>query len=158
MTTDHVRVAYSTFRKIAPDAYAALSALGQAVGDAGLDKGLTELARLRASQINGCAFCIQFHLNAARRAGVAAAKLDLAAAWRDAGIFSGQERAALAWTEHLTRMASEGAPDQAYAALREQFTEKQAVFLTVTIGTINNWNRIAVALRFAPPIAEMNAA
>jgi AhpD family alkylhydroperoxidase len=144
-------VDYQNFSEIAPEVHAALLAAGKAVDESGLDKGLTELVKLRASQINGCAFCVQYHLNDARKAGGDAAKLDLVAAWKDAGIFSAQECAALAWTELLTSVATEGAPDQAYAALRRHFTETEAVFLTVAIGTINNWNRLGVALRFSPP-------
>ncbi len=102
MTTGHARIGYSAFGEIAPAALSALLALGQAVDDAGLDKRLTELVKLRASQINGCTFCVQYHLNVARGLRVEPAKLDLVAAWRDAGVFSARERAALAWAECLT--------------------------------------------------------
>ncbi len=108
---------------------------------------------MRASQLNGCAFCLQLHLNFARKLGVAAAKLDLVAAWREAGVFDERESAALAWTETLTRLGAESASDAEYAALRAQFSEDEALFLTVAIGVINQWNRIGVALRFAPPAA-----
>lgn len=128
MSAEHSRVDYQTFSKIAPEVHAALLAAGKAVDDCGLDKGLTELVKLRASQINGCAFCLQYHLNAARKIGVDAAKLDLVAAWRDAGIFSARECAALAWTELLTSVATQGAPDHAYTALRQHFTETEVVF------------------------------
>jgi AhpD family alkylhydroperoxidase len=148
VSTEHARVDHQTFEKIAPGAYAALLALGKAVDESGLEKNLTELVKLRVSQINGCAFCIQHHLNIARTAGVDAAKLDLVAAWKDAGVFSVREYTALAWAECLTTVSIEGAPDRIYAALREHFTEKEVVFLTVTIGTINNWNRLGVALRW----------
>jgi AhpD family alkylhydroperoxidase len=143
---------YETFQTAAPAANAALLALGKSVDDAGLDKGLTELVKLRVSQINGCAFCTQLHLNIARRVGVDAAKLDLVAAWADAGVFSAQERAALAWAEHLTGMSLDGVPDDAYAMLREHFSEAEAVHLSVVVANINAWNRIAGGLRFPPPI------
>jgi AhpD family alkylhydroperoxidase len=153
----HTRVDYDEFRKTAPAANAALVAVGKAVDDSGLEKALTELIKVRASQRNGCAFCVQYHLNGARKAGIAPEKLDLVAAWGDAGIFSERERAALAWTEALTEHAAHGASDDAYAAVRKQFTEPEVVFLTVAVGMINSWNRIAGALRFSPPIPRRAA-
>ncbi len=144
-------LSYESFQAAAAAALAALSGLGKAVDDTGLDKGLTELVKLRVSQINGCAFCTRFHLNIARRVGVDAVKLDLVAVWRDAGVFSPREVAALAWAEHLAAMASATVPDDAYARLREQFAEDEALHLTVAIAHINAWNRIAGALRFPPP-------
>jgi AhpD family alkylhydroperoxidase len=156
MSKSHARLDYEDFTKTAPEAVKALLALSQTVAASGLAKHLTELVKLRASQINGCAFCIQFHLNMARRHGVANEKLDLVAAWRDAGIYTPREMAALAWTETLTNVAQQGAPDAAYADLLAHFSETEAVFLTIAIGTINQWNRIAVALRFTPPIPQQN--
>jgi AhpD family alkylhydroperoxidase len=153
----HTRLTYEAFTNTAPAAHAALTALGKAVDESGLEKELTELVKLRASQLNGCAFCVQYHLNAARRLGVASEKLDLVAAWQDAGVFTPREMAALVWTEALTEMGSESTSDQAYAALLRHFNEREALFLTVAIGTINQWNRIAVALRFPPPVARAAA-
>lgn len=152
MPRGHARTDYQTFTALAPAAYGALTTLGKTVDDAGLDKGLTELVKLRVSQINGCAFCVQHHLNVARRIGVAAVKLDLVAAWRDAGVFSDREAVALAWAEHLTNLPADDAGDHVYAAVREQFSEAETVFLTLAIGTINAWNRLGVGLRFPPPI------
>lgn len=151
MSTEFARVEYQIFRELAPAPYAALQALGKAVDDSGLDKQLTEIVKIRVSQINGCAFCIQYHLNAARKAGVVGRKLDLLAAWREAGVFSARECAALAWAESLSAAGSQGAPDQTYDRLSSQFTQTEIVFLTVAIGAINNWNRIALGLRFTPP-------
>ena len=151
-------VTYETFTSLAADAYAGLSSLGTAVDASGLDKSLTELVKLRVSQMNGCAFCIQFHLNAARKLGVDAAKLDLVAAWQDAGVFSEPEMAALAWAERLTLLAGDTVPDDAFAALRAHFSQTEAVFLTVAIGTINAWNRLGVGLRFQPPPPRATAA
>ncbi|MHB8885940.1 MAG: carboxymuconolactone decarboxylase family protein [Methylovirgula sp.] len=145
-------VTYQAFTSLAADAYAGLSTLSSAVGASDLDKSLAELVKLRVSQMNGCAFCLQFHLNAARKLGVASAKLDLLAAWRDAGVFSEPEMAALDWAEHLTRLAGDALPEDAFAALRVHFSETEAVFLTVAIGTINAWNRLGVGLRFQPPL------
>jgi AhpD family alkylhydroperoxidase len=125
--------------------------------DAGMDKGLSEfklqgLIKLRASQMNGCAFCVQYHLNGARKANVAQRKLNLAAAWRDAGIFSEREKAALSWTEVLTRVGVEGISDEEYADAERQFEEEELVFLTAAEGAINFWNRVAMAFRFSPPV------
>ena len=149
----HSRVRYEDFIARAPAVAAALREISKTAGEAGLDKRLVELVKVRASQINGCAFCVQFHINLARKLGVAAAKLDLVAVWREAGVFDARESAALAWTETLTRLGSESASDADYAALRAAFNEDEALFLTVAIGVINQWNRIGVALRFAPPPA-----
>jgi len=149
----HSRVRYEDFIARAPAVAAALREISKTAGEAGLDKRLVELVKVRASQINGCAFCVQFHINLARKLGVAAAKLDLVAVWREAGVFDARESAALAWTETLTRLGPESASDADYAALRAAFNEDEALFLTVAIGVINQWNRIGVALRFAPPPA-----
>ncbi|HEY6413263.1 MAG TPA: carboxymuconolactone decarboxylase family protein [Edaphobacter sp.] len=148
------RMEFADFERIAPEARAALSALSKAVGDSGLDKGLTELIKIRASQINGCAFCVQFHLNLARKLRVSQTKLDLMAVWRDAGVFTKREMAALAWTEVLTEIGTEGVGDEAYAAVKVEFGESELIFLTAAIASINAWNRIAMAYRFTPPIAQ----
>ena len=152
MSGSHPRLSAEDFAKTAASAYGALIALGKAVDDSGLEKGLTEIVKLRASQINGCAYCLQLHLNIARKLGLPGAKLDLVAVWREAGVFTDREMAALAWTEALTQRAAEGATDENYAALLQHFSPSEAMFLTVSIATINSWNRIAGALRFAPPI------
>ncbi|MXP26937.1 carboxymuconolactone decarboxylase family protein [Altererythrobacter indicus] len=143
---------YDDFRTSQPDAHAALLALGKCVDDVGLEKELTELVKLRVSHINGCAFCIQLHLNIARKLPVDETKLGLVAAWRDAGIFSEREMAALRWAELLTELACTSPGESDWEDLRAVFDEKEAVLLTVTVGAINNWNRIAAALRFPPPI------
>jgi AhpD family alkylhydroperoxidase len=143
-------VDYQTFLSLAPDAYGGLAALSKTVDASGLDKQLTELVKLRVSQINGCAFCVAIHLKMARKFGVDQAKLDLVATWCDAGLFSDREIAALAWAEQTTLLAGSPPPDEAYAALREQFSESEAVFLTVAVATINAWNRLGVGLRFSP--------
>jgi len=143
---------WTAFERAAPGVVAALKAIGQAVDDSGLEKDLTELVKLRASQINGCAFCLQLHLNLARKLGLPQAKTDLLTTWRDAGIFTARERAALAWTEALTTMAQQHITDAVYAQVRAAFTESEVAYLTATVGAINAWNRIAGALQFAPPI------
>ena len=140
------------FEHAAPSVVAALAMLGKAVDDSGLDKQLTELLKLRASQINGCAFCLQYHLNLARKLELAQAKIDLVATWRDAGIFSPRECAALAWTEALTSMAQQHISDALYAQVEAEFSPSEIAFLTTAVGAINAWNRIAGALQFSPPI------
>jgi AhpD family alkylhydroperoxidase len=152
-----VRIAYDTFQKTAPAARDALLAMGKTADDCGVDKEIIELAKLRASQINNCAFCLQIHLNVSRKLGVAQDKLDLVATWHEAGIFSDKECAALAWAETLTRLADRGVPDEAYEAVRRHFSEA-VVFLSVAIGAINAWNRLGAAFRFAPPIQKRMAA
>jgi AhpD family alkylhydroperoxidase len=149
-----VRIAYETFQKTAPGAQAALLAMGKSAEESGLDKTIVELAKLRVSQINNCAFCLQIHLNVARRLNLPQQKLDLVATWPEAGIFSDKECAALAWAETLTRLADHSVPDEAYAAVRQHFSEDEVIYLSVAIGTINAWNRLGAAFRFAPPIPK----
>lgn len=146
---------YKAFVALAPEANAGLIAAGKWIPDSGLDKGLIEMVKLRVSQMNACSFCTALHLGMARKAGVDATKLDLLAAWRDTGIFSEREMAALEWAEHLTRMASARIPEDAYAALREHFSERDGVLLTAVIASINAWNRICASLCF--PISQAQA-
>jgi AhpD family alkylhydroperoxidase len=149
-----VRQTQTEFYKLATAAVTGITAIGQAVEAAGLEKDLLELLKLRASQINGCAFCVQYHINALRKLGVAQEKLDLVAVWREAGIFSARELAALEWTETLTHVSSREVTDEIYAAVSAQFPPAELAHLTVAVGQINLWNRIGVALRFAPPIPK----
>lgn len=151
------RMTYDALQKTAPNVIAALISLGKVVQDSGLPRELIELVDIRASQINGCAFCIQYHLNNARALGIPRYKLDLVAAWREAGVFSAREMAALAWTEELSRMASGANLDKAYAAARREFDEAEIVFLTAAIGTINHWNRMMGSFAIAPPIPKEGA-
>ena len=153
MTTD-ARMEFAEFEKTAPQARAALTALSKAVGDSGLDKALTELIKIRASQVNGCAFCVQFHLNLAREFDMPQTKLDLVAVWRDAGVFTAREMAALAWTEALTHVTPFGVSDEDFADARKEFSESELVFLTAAVASINAWNRIAMAFRFSPPVPQ----
>ena len=136
------------FEKIAPEVRAALSALSKAVSASGLDKGLTELIKIRASQVNGCAFCVQFHLNFARKVGVPQTKLDLVAVWRDAGVFSSTRDGGACMDRGADAVTPSGVADEAYAAARKEFGESELVFLTAAIASINAWNRIAMAFRF----------
>ncbi|WP_375460337.1 carboxymuconolactone decarboxylase family protein [uncultured Enterovirga sp.] len=143
------RIGRETFRRLAPDVVAALAALGETATKAGLDPALLELVKLRASQINGCAFCLQYHLTAARTLRVPREKLDLLVAWQEVDLFSERERAALTWTEALTEVTL-GISDDDYEDVREHFSEVQLAHLTGAIALINSWNRISIAFRFAP--------
>ena len=154
----NVRIDYDTFRKTVPAAQAALLSMGKAADECGLDKMLIELVKLRVSQINNCAFCLQIHLNVARRLGMPQDKLDLVATWEEAGIFSDRECAALAWAETLTRLADRSVPDAAYEAARRHFSESELLYLSTAIATINAWNRLGAAFRFAPPVPKKVAA
>lgn len=145
---------YEQFQKIAPAARDALLAMGKAVDESGLEKALTELVKIRVSQINGCAFCIQLHFQIARRIGIDASKLDLVSAWRDAGVYSARELAALGWAEQVTRLADHHSNDGAYAALHDHFSAEEILNLTVAIANINAWNRIAGTLHFPPPAPQ----
>lgn len=136
MSHSDAHVDYHAFAAIAPDAHASLIALGKAVDASGLNKGLTELVKLRVSQMNGCAFCTALHQGIARRVGVEDAKLELLAAWHDGGVFTEREMAALAWAEHLTRLGDTAIPDDAYAAMRKQFSETEGVFVPSRVAEI----------------------
>ncbi len=151
------RMEYEGFEKIAPGVTEALAALSKATRASGLDRQLVELVKIRASQINGCAYCLAFHLSYARKLGVQQTKLDLIAVWRDAGVFSAKEMAALAWAETLTAVTPKGVSNEAYAAAKQEFAENELAFLTSAIAAINAWNRIAMAFRFTPPIPQAEA-
>ena len=150
MKMSHARSEYENFRKIAPDAYDVVAALGQVASKAGIDKQLLELVKLRASQINGCAFCVQFHILQGERLGVPADKLNLVVVWREAPLFSPCERAALAWTEALTQLVA-GVSDEVYAQARAEFSEQELLYLTSAVASINVWNRFGIAYRWTPP-------
>ena len=126
--------------KAAPDAYQALLALQAVVEKGGLEKPLVELIKIRASQINKCAFCLHMHTRDARKAGETEERLYLLEAWRDSPLYTDRERAALAWTEALTLLPQTGAPDDVYAQVTAQFAETEIVHLTLAIGAINMWN------------------
>ncbi len=135
----------------APDITQAFLAFSTKVGESGLEKPLLHLVEMRASQINGCANCLNMHSYAARQAGETEQRLHLVAAWREAPCYSERERAALAWTEHLTLVADKRAPDDVYAALDAQFSKEEQVKLTMMINVINGWNRLAVGFGVFEP-------
>ncbi|MCX7585588.1 carboxymuconolactone decarboxylase family protein [Phenylobacterium sp. 58.2.17] len=135
----------------APEMIAAMTALETAVVSSGLEHSLIELVKTRASQINGCAFCIHMHTRDARAHGESEERLYLLAAWWESSLFTPREKAALTWTDSLTLVAQTRAPDADYAAMREHFDEAEAVKLTMLIGAINVWNRLAVGFRSQHP-------
>ena len=129
----------------APDAYNAVVGLEVYLAtQSGLDKRLIHLLKLRASQINGCAYCVDLHTKEARSHGLNEQWIALVSVWREAQVFDEQERALLAWTEALTNLNTKGAPKTELAVMREHFTDEDITKLSVAIGTINLWNRLAV--------------
>ncbi|MCO7727201.1 carboxymuconolactone decarboxylase family protein [Brucella intermedia] len=145
--------------KLAPKIMQAMVEAEKAVSEAGLEYSLYELVRIRASQINGCAYCIHMHTRDARKAGETEERLHLVAAWRESPLFTPRERAALAWTEALTLIAQTRAPDEDFNALKEHFTDEEIVKLSMAINMINLWNRVAVGFRTVHPVmADASAA
>jgi AhpD family alkylhydroperoxidase len=138
------------FNKISPAALKAMMGLQAYVNGSGLEARLLELVKMRASQINGCAWCIDMHTKDARAAGETEQRLYLLDAWREAPMYSPRERVALEWTEAVTLVHETHVPDEVYRAAREHFTEEQLVSLTLAIVAINGWNRINVAFRNVP--------
>jgi AhpD family alkylhydroperoxidase len=138
--------------KVAPGAIKALVGVETYIQGSGLEQSLIELVKMRASQINGCAYCLDMHSKDARRAGETEQRLYLLNAWRESRLYTARERAALAWTESLTLVAQTQAPDDVYAEVKFEFTEKEIVDLTTLIGMINLWNRIAIGFRNQHPV------
>ncbi|WP_225026843.1 carboxymuconolactone decarboxylase family protein [Xinfangfangia pollutisoli] len=137
---------------LAPDLYKAVRALDGAVGKSGLEPRLQHLVKLRASQINGCAYCVDLHVKEALAQGIDAQTLHLVAVWRESPLFDTRDRAALDWTESVTLLAQTGIPDGDYDRARQVFSEAEIARLTIAIGTINIWNRIAVSARMQHPV------
>ncbi len=137
--------------KASPDGFKAMRQLQAHVDDCGLEHPLLELVKMRASQINGCAYCLDMHSKDARAAGVTEQRLYLLDAWRESPFYSERERAALAWTEALPRTSkTRDVPDALYDEVRKQFDDKELVDLTLAIIAINGWNRLAIPFRSEP--------
>ncbi len=136
--------------QIPPDVFKAMTALETYIGQSGLELSLLDLVKTRASQINHCAFCLDLHTKDARAHGETEQRLYTLPTWREAPFFSERERAALAWTEALTRIAEAYVPDDVYEIARKHFSEKELVDLTLPIVAINAWNRLAIAFRLVP--------
>ena len=145
------RMSYEAFARLAPKSNAALLSLGGA-NHTLLDTQLLELIEVRASQINGCAYCVHFHLGLARKAGVEQVKLDLLAVWLDAGVFSPREMAALAFAEHLVDVSRKGVPAAVWEGLQVHFSETEIAGLCAAVATISAWNRIAISMGFVPAL------
>jgi AhpD family alkylhydroperoxidase len=136
----------------APETMKAVSAIEPIIAASGLEASLIELVKTRASQINGCAFCIHMHTKDARAHGETEERLYLLNAWRESPLYTERERAALAWTEALTLISETHAPDDVYEELRRHFNEAETANLTTLIGVINTWNRIAIGFRYLHPV------
>jgi AhpD family alkylhydroperoxidase len=136
----------------APDVMKALGALEEAVQGSGLEPSLIELVKTRASQINGCAFCIHMHTRDARAHGESEERIYLLNAWRESPLYTERERAALAWTEAVTQVSETHVPDAVYEEVRRHFDEAELVKLTMLVATINAWNRIAISFRSVHPV------
>jgi AhpD family alkylhydroperoxidase len=138
------------FYKLAPDGIAAMRGLEQVISQSGLELSLRELVKLRVSQMNGCAYCIDMHSKDARAAGETEQRLYLLNAWRETPFFSDRERAALEWAEKITNIGVDHAPDEVFFRVRQFFSEAEMVNLTLAIVAINGWNRLAIAFRAVP--------
>ncbi len=139
-------------QQAAPDAMKALGALEDYVQHCGLDQVLIDLVKTRASQINGCAFCINMHTHDAMARGEAAERLFLLDAWRETPLYTEREQAALAWTEAVTLVSQTHVPDDVFEQARRQFDEAELTKLTLLVATINAWNRIAISFRLTPQV------
>lgn len=138
------------YAESAPTALTGMLELEKYVRDSGLERPLYELVKIRASQINGCGYCIDMHTKDARKAGETEQRVYALSAWRETPFYSGRERAALAWTEALTLISENDVPDSLYEATREYFSEEEIVALTMAVVAINGWNRLAISFRKVP--------
>ncbi len=150
------------YKSVAPQAFSAMYGLERYVRECGLEHSLLELVKLRASQLNGCAYCIDMHTKDARALGETEQRLYTLSAWHETPFFSDRERAALAWTEAVTTVGESHVPDDVYELARRQFSERELVDLTLAVVAINGWNRLAVSFRAIPgsyvPAAPVAAA
>jgi AhpD family alkylhydroperoxidase len=142
----------------APELMKAVLALSDASKASSLETSVKELVKIRASQINGCAFCIEMHTREARALGETEERIYLLDGWRESPLYSDRERAALAWAESLTLVADTHAPDDVYDQARKQFSDQELTELTVAIGLINLWNRVQVGFRALHPVTKQAAA
>lgn len=138
------------YKLAAPGAFKAMVGLEAYLHQCGLDTPLLELIKMRASQINGCGYCLDMHSKDARAAGEKEQRLYVLSTWRETSFYTPKERAALAWTEALTLIAQSQVPDEVYAQAREQFNEQELVNLSLAVIAINGWNRLAISFRAEP--------
>jgi len=141
------RIAYA---RVAPEAYRVMSGIEAYVRESGLEKSLLELVKIRASQINNCAYCLDMHTKDARAAGETEQRIYTLSAWCETPFFSERERAALLWTETLTRLSQNDVPDEVFEEVRAQFSDEEMVNLSMAIIAINGWNRLGVGFRSVP--------
>lgn len=142
------------YQQQSPELFNKLATMNALVSKSGLDVTIGHLVEIRASQINGCAFCLDMHIKQAVLHGERPLRLYHLAVWRESPLFSDRERAALAWTEVLTQLPPHGVPDDIYASVRAQFSEKELTDLTYAVMIINAWNRINVAFTSVPGVAD----
>ena len=135
-----------------PEGIRALLHMENTIRNSGIEPALYELVKMRASQLNGCAYCIDMHSKDARANGESEQRLYALSAWRETPFFTARERAALAWTEAVTLISETHAPDDVYEEVRAKFSEAETVNLTMLIATINAWNRLAISFRAMPPV------
>ena len=147
LTTRSSKPARIDFATVFPAGVRAMVGLQRAVDAAGREPLLLELVKMRASQINGCAYCLDMHSKDARAQGESEQRLHLLAAWREAACYDAREQAALAWCEELTLISEQGAPDAVYERLERTFSAEEIVALTLAIVAINGWNRLAISMR-----------
>lgn len=140
------------FAKASPDAYKAVSALEQYVQESGLERRFIHLIKLRASIINGCAYCVDMHVKESRHDGLSEQWINLMSVWRESPVYDDKERALLGWVDAVTNIAQTGVPDAAFEELKKHFSENEMTNITVAIGAINVWNRLAVGFRAPHPI------
>ncbi len=140
------------FFKASPESYKAVVALEEFVQNSGLERRFIHLIKLRASIINGCAFCVDMHVKESRHDGLSEQWINMMSVWKESPVYDDRERALLGWVDAVTDIARTGAPDEAYEALKAQFSEEEMTKVTVAIGTINIWNRLAVGFRSQHPI------
>jgi AhpD family alkylhydroperoxidase len=138
------------YARLSPEGYRAMLALNKFAEESGLEHTLLELVKIRASQINGCAFCIDMHTIDARAAGESEQRIYLLDAWRESPFYTDRERAALAWAESLTLVSETHVPDDVYDEARRYFSEEELVKLTWAVVVINGWNRVCIAFRSEP--------
>ena len=142
--------------KASPKGYQAMAALENFVTACGLERPLLELVKMRASQINGCAYCLDMHSKDARALGETEQRLYLLNAWRESPFYSERERAALEWTEAITLIAGHHVSDDVYEIVAKQFSEEELANLTLAIATINSWNRLSIAFQVVPGSYKSN--
>lgn len=144
------RTSRINYQEIGKEALRAMLGLEKYVGSSGLEKSLYELIKIRASQINGCAYCLDMHSKDARKAGETEQRIYALVAWKETPFYTERERAALAWTEALTLISDNEVSDELYESVREHFDEKELITLTMGIIAINGWNRLAIGFRTVP--------